>query len=609
MGKRTIILFITTSLPFLIWSNVPVYAIAGNLNIETSAATSSGWLVLGNEKSLRPAYGPLILDYKSDPDTWSAGLVIREVTGNVGIGTTSPTSKLKVNGAVEGASFIDTANSSYFLDPANGGNSLAVAGNVGIGTATPSAKLDVAGSAVLGSTTLTGNLVLSGNANEGISGGGLTNCTGTSNKLLWDQSTNKFSCGTDQAGNEVFIEKDTDEIVNNSNTLQNDDELTYTMAANTAYAVEGSIHYTSPTANPDFKYTFITPSGATIYLTSESFTTSSNVETCVINSSATTCVFAGNVAPDWTITVHGVVQTAATTGALQFQWAQNSARSEDTTVKKNSWMRITPLSGAADLAEIYETDDPTLSAGEVVAIDPVKASWVKKSQRAYDTMMLGVVSTKPAQLMGSATGGGIPVPVALSGRVPVKIAPDSAPIASGDFLTSSNIQGRAMKATKAGPVVARALEFWSCAASAREHLPGESSSHLEGGGIAEASCTDRIEAFIHLGSYDPLLTLTDTGDLDIVFDQQRNQFNIREHTTGAFLERIGAFSKLIVADANAGLLRAKKLIVGDLDVADTIDRQEQELEELRTVVERQQERINQQEIRILNLETKVSVQQ
>jgi hypothetical protein len=49
--------------------------------------------------------------------------------------------------------------------------------------------------------TLTGNLALSGDASEGLSGGGLTDCdNATTSKLLWDTTTNKFSCGTDQTG-------------------------------------------------------------------------------------------------------------------------------------------------------------------------------------------------------------------------------------------------------------------------------------------------------------------------------------------------------------------------------------------------------------------------
>jgi len=49
-----------------------------------------------------------------------------------------------------------------------------------------------------GAVTLTGHLTLSSDSNEGLSGGGLLDCdNSTTSKLLWDATTNKFSCGTD----------------------------------------------------------------------------------------------------------------------------------------------------------------------------------------------------------------------------------------------------------------------------------------------------------------------------------------------------------------------------------------------------------------------------
>jgi hypothetical protein len=49
-----------------------------------------------------------------------------------------------------------------------------------------------------GGLTLGGHLTLSGDANEGVSGGGLIDCEGSENKLTWDSATNKFQCEADQ---------------------------------------------------------------------------------------------------------------------------------------------------------------------------------------------------------------------------------------------------------------------------------------------------------------------------------------------------------------------------------------------------------------------------
>ncbi|MBU1500158.1 hypothetical protein KKE48_04810, partial [Patescibacteria group bacterium] len=65
------------------------------------------------------------------------------VTGNLGVGTTNPTTALYVNGVITGDSFYDAQNAAYYLNPASTGNSLLVAGNVGIGTTGPNLRLDV----------------------------------------------------------------------------------------------------------------------------------------------------------------------------------------------------------------------------------------------------------------------------------------------------------------------------------------------------------------------------------------------------------------------------------------------------------------------------------
>ncbi len=84
--------------------------------------------------------------------TWNSGnntkLLINS-SGNVGIGTASPSQKLHVVGTAYSDTdfrapiFYDSNNTAYYLDPANTGTSLVVAGNVGIGTTTPSYKFEI----------------------------------------------------------------------------------------------------------------------------------------------------------------------------------------------------------------------------------------------------------------------------------------------------------------------------------------------------------------------------------------------------------------------------------------------------------------------------------
>lgn len=57
-----------------------------------------------------------------------------------------------------------------------------------------------------GAVTLTGHMTLSGDANEGLSGGGLTSCSAANQTLKWDSATNKFLCATNGNNTETFAD-------------------------------------------------------------------------------------------------------------------------------------------------------------------------------------------------------------------------------------------------------------------------------------------------------------------------------------------------------------------------------------------------------------------
>ncbi|TSC55224.1 MAG: hypothetical protein LiPW30_690 [Parcubacteria group bacterium LiPW_30] len=120
--------------------------------------------------------------------------------------------------------------------------------------------------------------------------------------------------------------------------------------------------------------------------------------------------------------------------------------------------------GGADIAEYFPTDDSSLEPGDVVSVSPEDSSGlVSKSSGAYDAYTVGVITTTPGVLLGSDISGGQAgkAPVALAGRVPVKVSFEGGEIKKGDFLTASSKPGIAMKATDAGRVVAIALESYS----------------------------------------------------------------------------------------------------------------------------------------------------
>lgn len=113
---------------------------------------------------------------------------------------------------------------------------------------------------------------------------------------------------------------------------------------------------------------------------------------------------------------------------------------------------------AGDLAEVYSTDDATLKAAEVVVLDPTHNHGVKRSTNPYDGSLVGVVATNPAMVIGNKGEQGVNgLPIALSGRVPVKVSTENGPIRPGDSLTSSSTPGVAMRATKTGTIIGMAM--------------------------------------------------------------------------------------------------------------------------------------------------------
>ena len=119
---------------------------------------------------------------------------------------------------------------------------------------------------------------------------------------------------------------------------------------------------------------------------------------------------------------------------------------------------LSEVAAASDVAEIYPTFSTSLDSGDIVTQDPLLLNGIKLSTSANDSKTVGVVSTKPAQIVGGATTGQNGVPVALAGRVPVKVTTLNGNIASGSAITTSHLSGTGMKQTQSGTIIGRALE-------------------------------------------------------------------------------------------------------------------------------------------------------
>ena len=93
---------------------------------------------------------------------------------------------------------------------------------------------------------------------------------------------------------------------------------------------------------------------------------------------------------------------------------------------------------------------------------PMAETELVKSQVAYDDHIIGVASDNYSDLTSTGTNRFAqedhPIPIALSGRVPVKVTDEGGPINVGDLLTTSSTPGHAMKADpKMGSTFGKAL--------------------------------------------------------------------------------------------------------------------------------------------------------
>ena len=225
-------------------------------------------------------------------------------------------------------------------------------------------------------------------------------------------------------------------------------------------------------------------------------------------------------------------------------------------------------SAVADYAELYATSQD-VDYGDVVTIgdrtvnikalngtgeiledgSTIQEKELVKSATPYDRKVIGIASNNYGDF--TSTGhrridpADHPRPVALNGRVPVKIAANSAAISAGDFVTTSSIAGRAMKATRAGQVIGKALEDWT---------PG--------------SGKDQILVFVNISQYDPHVYLSDTGDITIT-DGGNGSFAIADPTED--IRRVGIFSDAAIANLKAGKIDVHSLLVNGTDVADLIN--------------------------------------
>jgi hypothetical protein len=375
------------------------------------------------------------------------------------LGNTTTTTALNINTGTGGINLGDNANAKT-IDIGGVTNS----GTDTINIATEGTAADVIS---IGNSNAATTLAMTGGNDWSISaagaanfttttGSGLSNCVGANQKLQWSSSTSTFSCVSEgvlqtrsfnDPADVAWADNTTTELFTTPAGRAN---ITPSSASNSVLVLISVA--VDPGGAVDSHHVAVTrtATGSTADCTSGTvdsefggFTTETSGNYVATNSFLHSPATTSNVSYTVCTSASSVLGSAAT--------------------KTDATITLIEISNStADLAEVYSTNDESLASGDVVSLDGSLRAGVKKSSGAYDSGVLGIVSTAPALVIGGTDGEGVSaVPVALSGRVPVKVNVENGAVKAGDLLTSSSTPGVAMKATKAGAIIGSAMSDYS----------------------------------------------------------------------------------------------------------------------------------------------------
>jgi hypothetical protein len=132
-----------------------------------------------------------------------------------------------------------------------------------------------------------------------------------------------------------------------------------------------------------------------------------------------------------------------------------ASQSAATDTPATTTLNMTDLAGVSSFAEFFTTDKE-IPAGSLVSLDPNSSeAKAQPSSMSYDSNLLGVVVGDPGMVLGN--GNFKSIRVATHGRAIVNVSAANGPIRVGDYLTSSDIPGVAVRAGKSGPIIGQAV--------------------------------------------------------------------------------------------------------------------------------------------------------
>jgi len=139
------------------------------------------------------------------------------------------------------------------------------------------------------------------------------------------------------AGVGLIVPKTANEVVNNSDALQDDDELFFPIAANEVWEAEFIIYALQGASNaPNFKYAITTPALSTVFYWRVGPDDAGTLVFQIGIASGSGLSADLNSGTERVIHIKCLVINGVNAGNVQLQWAQNTATAVATTVKASS---------------------------------------------------------------------------------------------------------------------------------------------------------------------------------------------------------------------------------------------------------------------------------
>jgi site-specific recombinase XerD len=225
--------------------------------------------------------------------------------------------------------------------------------------------------------------------------------------------------------------------------------------------------------------------------------------------------------------------------------------------------------GIADFAEYFKKDQTqTIEYGSAVCLNNNGLA-VKCDNE--NNKIIGIASKYPAFLGGQNLGDGS-ITVGLTGQVETFVAVSNGEIKAGDMLTASDIPGVAVKTTKAGQIIGKALENLTTIDESKivGYYDPDSKEYRSKANFPNIPLKPnivriaKIPILVSVSWYDPSAYLAQNGEL-VVKANNSNDYSVSNSNNEDFTN-IAGFWKVVAANIKAGLINASDTITNTLIV-------------------------------------------